>query len=171
MRDRSKLALSTNIVTAAIVGTFVGIVIIALVFVNLPSASPNTTSNCGGVESGAICLTSIQLYSGSKSEVTLSQNCTGDAQLVIHGTNLSTEMSNITKISIVSVGSPGEYATVLVAGSNSCLTLGDATPSIPSGFFSFYGYADEPITYLQTYNYSLTFGDGQVFGGELIAQS
>ncbi|GEM_PF-2460605 len=160
---------SSNLATALIVGSFVGLVIIALVFAYSPF-DHSGPSQCGGGESTTpICITSIQLYSGSPSNIESRQNCTGDAQIVVEGENLSNNTYHVSKV-VITGGSSHVNATALVPVSNSCLTLKDANPAIPPGFFSFVGYISQPLVFGQEYNYSISFDDGQVQSGALIAQ-
>ena len=161
MRFKRKAALSSNAITALLVGGFVAAVSIALVWTSfLPGTSAGNQLN----------FQEMALFGGSGSNRSLNSTCLGDAQLEINVQNPTPNVVHITNVTIW--GSGVTDATVLLEISNSCVTLSEANPAVSlGGTYQLIGYATAPLTYTALYNFYMAFSNGQSYNGSLIAQT
>jgi hypothetical protein len=147
--------------TGVLVGGFVTVVVIALVWANVAPASPQGTQ---------LTLEEAALFGGNPSARSTNTTCQGAAQLELYIQNPAPYPVTIQNITIT--GSGANSATVLVIVSNSCLTVAESAPSIPAGGdYQLEGYVTAPIAYLGTYRCDIDFSNGQIFNQSLIAQS
>lgn len=162
-------AISGNLFTGLIVGGFVAVVVIALVWSNyLPPTQQGTT----------LSFQELTLFGGPASTHSYTSICLGaTAQLQNGGAEFELYAQNPTPnpITIQNVTISGNgvvNATVYVAAtSNSCLTLSEAGVSVPAGGdYQLDGYVSSPIAFAATYTCVVTFGNGQVLDQSLIAQ-
>lgn len=158
---KNRSALSSNLITGLLVGGFVAVVAIALVWVNfVPAVSTSNQLN----------FQELALFGGSKSTISLNSTCNGDAQLEVNVQNPTTSTIHLQNVTIW--GSGITNASVLVIVSNSCLSLSDANPAIPpGGTYQLVGYVTAPIRYTSLYNYYIGFSNDQNVNGSLIAQT
>jgi len=154
-------AISSNLLTGTIVGGFVGVVIIALVWTGFSPGSP---------QSNQIAYEEIALFGGPASAHSLNSTCQGDAQFEVFMQNPTG--SNITIQNVIISGSGVKNATIFIALSNACLTLSESAPVIPAGGdYQLEGYADVPLRYTSAYDCFIEFSTGQTLNQTLIAQS
>jgi hypothetical protein len=154
-------AISSNLLTGSVVGGFVTLVVIALVWASLAPGSP---------QSNQLAYEEAALFGGPPSTHSLNSTCQGDAQFEVFIQNPTGD--NITVENVTITGSGVRNATVFVALSNACLTIAESSPVIPAGGdYQLEGYADVPLRYTSTYDCFLEFSNGQIFNQTLIAQS
>jgi hypothetical protein len=158
---RERAAISSNLLTGSIVCGFVGLVVFALIWTStMPGSSQQTQ----------LSFQEFALFGGSPSSRSLNTTCGGAAQLEVFIQNPSAE--NISIIDVTISGSGVANATALVIVSNSCLTIAESSPVIPSGGdYQLEGYVDAPLRYTSTYNCAIRFSDGETLNQTLIAQS
>ena len=158
---KERTALSSNLLTGAIVGGFVGIVVLALVWTSIV---PGTTQN------PQLSYEELALFGGSASVRSLNSTCGGAAQLEVYIQNPSA--NNITIANVTINGNGVTNATALVIVSNSCLTVAESSPVIPAGGdYQLEGYVNAPLRYTSTYDCYVQFSDGEILNQTLIAQS
>ena len=159
--NKKRSALSSNLITAVVVGGFVGVVVMALVWVNFVPAVPTANQ---------LNFQELALFGGSQSTISLNSTCIGDAQLEVNVQNLTPNPVQIQNVTIW--GSGITNATVLVVVSNSCLPLSESNPAVPTGgSYQLVGYVTAPLRYTSLYNYYIGFSNGQSLNGSLIAQT
>jgi len=159
-RGHKRSAISSNLLTAVIVGGFVGLVVFALVYTNVMPGAP----------ASQLSYEELALFGGSASYRSLNTTCGGAAQLEVYIQNPSA--NNISIINITISGSGVRSATALVIVSNSCLTIAESLPVIPAGGdYQLEGYIDAPLRYTSTYYCYMQFSDGETLNQTLIAQS
>ena len=155
----NRSGLSSNLITALVVGGFVGAVAIALVWVNfVPAVSTGNQLN----------FQELALFGGSQSARSLNSTCNGDAQFEV---NIQNPTANDIQIQNVTIwGSGVTNATVLVVVSHSCLTLSEVNPSITAeGTYQLIGYVDATLRNTYLYQYYIGFSNGLKINGSLIA--
>jgi hypothetical protein len=168
LSKRGVSKISGNLFTALIVGLFVGVIIIALVWTNfLPATQQGTTVN----------FQELTLYGGPASMHSYTATCLGaTAQLQNGGAELDLYAQNPTPnpISLQSVtiyGNGVQNATIYIALSNSCLTISEAGVSVPAGGdYQLSGYVSEPLAFASVYRCVVVFSNGQILNQSLIAQ-
>jgi len=161
LRKGDRSAISSNLLTGTLVGGFVGVVVLVLVWTSIMPGSPQNTQ---------LAYQELTLFGGSASVRSLNSTCGGAAQLEIYIQNPSVD--NISIVNVVVSGSGVDNATALVIVSNSCLTLSESLPIIPAGGdYQLEGYIDQPLRYTSTYNCFIQFSDGETINQTLIAQS
>jgi hypothetical protein len=154
-------AISSNLLTGTIVGGFVALVVIALIWSSVAPGSP---------QSNQLAYEEIALFGGPASAHSLNSTCQGDAQFEVFIQNPTGD--NITIENVTISGSGVRNATVFVALSNACLTISESSPVIPtSGDYQLEGYVDVPLRYTSTYDCFIQFSNGQTLNQTLIAQS
>ena len=169
LSKRRKRAISGNLFTSLIVGGFVAVIIIALVWTNyLPPTQQGTQ----------ITFQELTLFGGPASTHSYTTTCLGaTAQLQNGGAELDLYAQNptpnpITIQSVTIYGNGVQNATVYVALSNSCLTISEAGVSIPAGGdYQLTAYVSEPLAFASTYICVVLFSNGQILNQSLIAQS
>jgi hypothetical protein len=151
-------AISTNLLTAVIVISFVAVVTVALVLSFLPSSS----SGCGTtVPSNFVCLTGLVLYSGDKSVASTNQSCEGFAQLEISGYNQSPNSVQVTNITVYQ-SSASMTGSALIGGSNSCLDfVYNSQPLTAQSDFDLEVYLNVTIGTGSNWNAFVSFDNGQ----------
>ena len=160
-RKGNRSGLSSNLITALVVGGFVGAVAIALVWVNfVPAVSTGNQLN----------FQELALFGGSQSTRSLNSTCSGDAQFEV---NVQNPTGNNIQIQNVTIwGSGLTNATVLLEVSHSCLKLSEVNPMVPAqGTYQLIGYVNAPLRYTSLYGYYIGFSNGQSINGSLIAQT
>jgi len=164
-------AISSTFVATLVVGIFVGLVAIGLYYAYF--GSTGLSAQCQSGSNSEICLSSIQLYSGSPSSISNSQNCTGDATLVVEGENLSNSTAFHLTSAVVYGGTlNGNVTTLVSVPPNSCLELSQTNPEIPpASYFTFVGYVTKGLLVDSSYKYSIAFDSGLEQNGTIIAQS
>ncbi len=159
--SRERKALSSNLLTGTIVGGFVGVVVLALVWTSIMPGSPPSTQ---------LAYQELALFGGSPSVRSLNTTCGGAAQLEVYIQNPS--IDNISIVNVVINGSGVNNATALVIISNSCLTVAESSPVVPAGGdYQLEGYINAPLRYTSTYDCYIQFSDGETINQTLIAQS
>jgi len=154
-------AISSNLLTGTIVGGFVGLVVIALIWASVAPGSPR---------SNQLAYEEIALFGGPPSTHSLNSTCQGDAQFEVFIQNPTAD--NVTIENVTISGSGVKNAAVFIALSNACLTISESSPVIPgNGDFQLEGYASVPLRYTSTYDCFIKFSNGQVLNETLIAQS
>ena len=150
-------AISTNLLTAVIVVSFVTVVGVALVLSFLPSSS----TGCGSsVASNYVCLTGLTLYSGNPSVLSTTQSCQGFAELEISGYNQSPNSVRVTNITIYQTS--GAEGSALVSGSDSCLSyIYNSEPIAAQSDFDLYAYLNVTIGASSNWNAFISFDSGQ----------
>jgi hypothetical protein len=156
-----RTAISSNLLTGTIVGGFVGLVVIALIWASVAPGSPR---------SNQLAYEEIALFGGPPSTHSLNSTCQGDAQFEVFIQNPTAD--NITVENVAISGSGVKNASVFVALSNACLTIAESSPVVPSnGDYQLEGYASVPLRYTSTYDCFIEFSNGQILNETLIAQS
>lgn len=159
--NRRRSGISSNLLVGSVVGGFVGLVIFALVW---------TAIEPGTAQSMQLSYEELALFGGSASARSLNTTCGGAAQIEAYIQNPTP--NNISIVNIVISGSGVKNATALVIVSNSCLTISESAPVIPSGGdYQLEGYVDAPLRYTSAYNCFIQFSDGETTNQTLIAQS
>jgi len=154
-------AISSNLLTGTIVGGFVGLVVIALIWASVAPGSPR---------SNQLAYEEIALFGGPPSTHSLNSTCQGDAQFEVFIQNPTAD--NVTIENVTISGSGVKNAAVFIALSNACLTISESSPVIPGNRdFQLEGYASVPLRYTSTYDCFIKFSNGQVLNETLIAQS
>ena len=142
-------------------GSFVGVVVIALVWANITPAGPQGTT---------LSFQELALFGGPASTHSLNESCKGDSQLEVYISNSSPSAVSIQSVAIS--GSGVENATAFVTVSNACLTISEASPVIPAGGdYQLVGYVSAPLVYTRPYNCTIIFSNGQSITNMLLAQS
>lgn len=160
---RSHRGISSNLLTGSIVGGFVAIVVVALVWTSVGGASPTPQNT-------QLSFNEIALFGGSPSSHSFNATCDGGAQLEVSIQNPSNENVAIQNVTIY--GSGVKNATIYTIVSNSCLTIPETAPQIVAGGdFLLEGYVNAPIKYTSTYTCYLRFSNGQILNQSIIAQS
>ena len=158
---RYRSGLSSNLITGTLVGGFVGVVVVALVWTAITPGSP---------QANQLSYQELALFGGSASTRSLNSTCGGAAQLEVYIQNPST--NNISIVNVTISGSGVQNATALVIVSNSCLTIAESAPTIPSGGdYQLEGYITAPLRFTTPYNCLIQFSDGESVNQTLIAQS
>lgn len=161
LSNRRKLAISNNIFTGLIVGVFVGVVVIALLWTNYLPASQ---------QSNQISFQQFALFGGRASVHSYNATCAGAAELELYAQNPTP--NPITLQSVTIYGNGVQNATIYIALPNSCLTISEAGISVPAGGdYQLLGYISEQLTFTSTYQCVIIFGNGQILNQSLIAQS
>ncbi len=159
-KDKANSALSSNLKVGLIVGTFVGVVVIALALsVMLPPAS----------QGSSVSLQSISLFSGSASAHSFTTSCQGDAKFEIYFENPTSQPIGVSQ-TVVYGGPILRNDSVLLSGSNSCLYVSEVNPQLGQGSTFFDGYVNGSLAFGTVYDYTIVLSNGQVFNGTLIAQ-
>ena len=156
-----KRAISANLFTGLLVGGFVAVVVIALVWTNyLPATQQGTT----------LSFQELSLFGGSSSVHSYTATCGGAAQLEIYAQNPTPNPIQIESITIS--GSGVTNATAYISLSNSCLNISEAGISVPAGGdYQLEGYVSAPLAFASTYKCVVLFSNGQILNQSLIAQS
>ena len=161
LSKRRKLAISNNLFTGLIVGIFVGVVVVALLWTNYLPASQ---------QSNQISFQQFALFGGNASTHSFNATCAGAAQLELYAQNPTPNPISIQSVTIY--GNGVQNATIYIALTNSCLTISEAGVSVPAGGdYQLLGYVNEQITFTSTYRCIVIFGNGQILNQSLIAQS
>jgi hypothetical protein len=161
LQKNRRSAISSNLITGTIVGGFVGLVVIALVWTAIAPGSPPPAQ---------VSYEELALFGGSASTRSINSTCIGAAEVEAYIENPT--VNNITIVNITISGSGVKNATALVIVSNSCLTISESAPVIPSGGdYQLEGYIDVPLRYTSVYNCLIQYSDGEVTNQTLIAQS
>jgi len=161
---RYRSAISSNVLIGTVVGGFVGIVVIALVWTSTTSAAPSPQ------QSTQLSFNEIALFGGSPSVRSLNSTCKGGAQLEVAIQNPTNE--NITIQNVTIYGSGVRNATAFIIVSNSCLTIAETSPLIVSGGdFVLEGFVNAPVKYTSSYDCWIKFSNGQILNETIIAQS
>ncbi len=154
-------ALSSNLLTGTIVGGFVGLVVFALVWTAITPGTPQPTQ---------LSFQGAVLFGGSASIRSINSSCVGAAELEVYVQNPSA--NNISIVNVTIRGPGVSNATALVIVSNSCLTVAESLPVIPSGGdYQLNGYVNAPLRWTSTYDCYIQFSDGETMNQTLIAQS
>jgi hypothetical protein len=169
LSKRRKSAISGNLFTGLIVGGFVAVIVIALVWTNyLPPTQQGTQ----------ITFQELTLFGGPASMHSYTTTCLGaTAQLQNGGAELDLYAQNptpnpITIQNVTIYGNGVQNATVYVALSNSCLTISEAGVSVPAGGdYQLTAYVSESLAFASTYRCVVFFSNGQILNQSLIAQS
>lgn len=160
LKLKSKLGISrSSAITAFVLVTFVGIVVVALVLTYIvPSIEPvrSTSSSISG-----LYFAGLTLVSGGSSSSSFNKTCSGDAYLELYVSNLLTNPVNLTSITISSSGIAN--ATSLIALSNGCLPISDVEPTVQVGANDYLvqTYPDVPVPPYTTWNVTIEFSNGQ----------
>ncbi len=169
LSKRRTSAISGNLFTGLIVGIFVGVVIIALVWTNYLPASQQGTQ---------LSFQELTLFGGPASEHSYTATCAGaTAQLQNGGAELELYAQNptpnpITIQNVTIYGNGVQNATVYIALPNSCLTISEAGVSVPAGGdYQLVSYVSQPLAFATTYRCIVIFSNGQILNQSLIAQS
>ncbi len=161
MRLGKQSGISGNLFTSLIVGSFVAVVIIALVWTNYMQAPQQGTQ---------LAFQQLALFGGASSTHSFTSSCSGAAQLEAYAQNPTPVP--ITIQSVLIYGNGVNNATVYISLTNACLTIGEAGASVPAGGdYQLVGYVNEPLGFASTYRCLITFSNGQVLNQSLIAQS
>lgn len=161
MRHGRKRGISGNLFTSLIVGGFVAVIVIALVWTNYLPATQQGTS---------LSFQELSLFGGAASVHSYTVACGGAAQLEIYAQNPTPNPIQIESVTIS--GSGVTNATVYIAVSNSCLNISEAGISVPAGGdYQLEGYVSAPIAFASTFRCVVIFSNGQVLNQTLIAQS
>jgi hypothetical protein len=156
---KSKKGISrSNAVTALVLVTFVGIVVVALVLTYvLPSIEPARTTTT----SSGLYFAGLMLVSGASSSSSFNKTCLGDAYLELYVTNLSATPVNLTSVAISSSGIVN--ATSLIALSNGCLPISEVEPTVQVGANDYLvqTYPNVPVAPYTIWNVTIEFSDGQ----------
>ena len=161
-RPGKRNAISRNLFTGLIVGAFVGVVIIALVWTNYLQVPQE--------EGTQLSFQQLALFGGAASHHSLASSCLGAAQLEVYTENPTPAPVSIQSVLIYGSGVQG--ATVYISLTNACLTLGEAGASVPAGGdYQLVGYVNGSLVFTSVYRCIITFGNGQVLNQSLIAQS
>ena len=152
--------ISGNLITGLIVGAFVAVVEIALVWTNYMQAPQGTD----------LSFQELSLFGGAASSHSLTSQCSGAAELQVYAQNPTP--SPITIQSVEINGNGVHNATVFISLSNGCLTIGEAGASVPAGGdYQLLGYVNESLAFASVYQCEIMFSNGQVLNQSLIAQS
>jgi hypothetical protein len=154
-------SISSNLATALILGVFVGLVIVGLVFAYAFPGRSNVSGFSG------ITLSQVILYSGNQSSYSLTQTCNGDSELQITLLNNSTNTIDITNITLYG-GSLSRNYTVLVPVSNGCVPVSQSDPAIApdaSDYVVLYPSVSFPLFPPVSCLADISFSDGQNFTG------
>jgi hypothetical protein len=158
---RRRGAVSSNIFTGAVVGGFVAVVIIALVWTSFAQAPQQETQ---------LSFQELTLFGGAASNHSFTNSCNGASELQMYAQNPTPAPISILGVTIY--GDGVENATVYISLSNACLTISEAGVSVPAGGdYQLVGYVNEPLAFTSTYRCIVTFSNGQVLNQTLIAQS
>jgi len=161
LSQRRKGAISNNLFTGLIVGVFVGVVVIALVWTNFLPASQQSTQ---------LSFQELALFGGLASTHSYNVTCAGAAQLELYAQNPTPDPITIQSVTIY--GNGVQSATVYIALTNSCLTISEVGVSVPAGGdYQLLGYVNEQLTFASTYRCVVIFSNGQILNQSLIAQS
>ena len=169
LSKRRRSGISGNLFTSLIVGGFVGVVVIALVWsYYLPPVQ----------QSRQLSFQSLTLFGGPASTHSYTTTCLGaTAQLQNGGAELDLYAQNptpapITIQNVTISGNGVQNATVYIALSNSCLTISEAGVSVPAGGdYQLVSYVSAPLAFASTYRCVVFFSNGQILNQSLIAQS
>lgn len=169
LSKRRNSAISGNLFTGLIVGGFVAVIVIALVWTNyLPPTQQGTQ----------LTFQELTLFGGPASTHSYTATCLGaTAQLQNGGAELDLYAQNptpnpITIQNVTVYGNGVQNATVYVALSNSCLTVSEAGVSVSAGGdYQLTAYVSEPLAFASTYRCVVYFSNGQILNQSLIAQS
>ncbi|MDG6904389.1 MAG: hypothetical protein JRN20_01235 [Nitrososphaerota archaeon] len=156
------MGFSRNLFTSLIVGGFVAVVAIALVWTSyLPATQQGTT----------ISFQELSLFGGSASTHSYTSTCGGAAQIEVYTHNPTPNPILIQDVIIY--GNGVSNATAYISLTNSCLTVSEAGVSVPSGGdYQLVGYISAPIAFASApYRCVVVFSNGQVLNQSLIAQS
>jgi hypothetical protein len=154
--------ISGNLFTGLIVGAFVGIVIIALVWTNYLQVPQQQGTQ--------LSFQQLALFGGSASQHSLTNGCSGAAQLEVYAQNPTP--APVTIQSVLVYGSGVQGATVYISLTNACLTISEAGVSVPAGGdYQLVGYVNQSLAFTSVYTCVITFGNGQVLNDSVIAQS
>ena len=163
-----RAGLSSNLIAGLIVGIFVALVVFGLILANFgylffPS---NTT------QGPAITFSSYQLFSGTNSTVSYTNTCSGDAYLVVDMHNNTPNNVLITNVTIYGASLPHNATTLLSVSNNSCLTLAQSNPEVPSNSdYEFVGYLTVALPPLTNCYFSMQFDNGQNLSSLMVAQT
>jgi hypothetical protein len=158
-RIRSKQGISrSNLITSLVVGGFVTLVVLGLVFayVLIPSGHSASTTQKSLFFSG------ITLISGSASSSSLNKSCSGDSYLEVYVTNNSNNtiyMENVTMLA----SNPSNSGTSLVSLSNGCIVISEDPQAVEPGSIdqSILTYPNVPVPFLSNWNVTVYFSNGQ----------
>jgi hypothetical protein len=162
-----KPRISSNLLIGIVVGVFVGVVVLGLIFANLGYLIfPNTTN--GGP---AITFSGYELFSGSNSSISYTSSCRGDAYLIVDISNNSPNSIQITNVTIYGSSLKQNASTLVSVSNNSCLPLSQANPSVPgNSSYEFVGYLNIGLAPLTNCYFLMQFGDGQELSHLMVAQ-
>ncbi len=142
-------------------GSFVGVVITALVVTNYLPASPQSTT---------LSFQELALYSGPASVHSYTVTCSGDSLFTLYAQNPTPNPISILSVTISGNGVVNATAYVAVSN-NSCLTLSEAGVSVPAGSdYQLIGYVSAPLAPAAAYKCVVLFSNGQVLNQSLIAE-
>lgn len=160
MISHRRRAISNNLFVGSIVALFVGAVVVALIVLNLFPSAPTSELSPQG----------LNLFAGTSSVQSFNISCEGDAILEFSVINPSSNSIPISSV-VISGSSLSSNTTVLISLSNGCLTIGQASPTIPPNTnYNFVGYVNTPLRFGATYNCVILLGNGEKINQSLIAQ-
>jgi hypothetical protein len=166
-KSYQRRSISSNLLTATILGIFVGLVIIAMVVVYLaPSSSPQAVFQ-------GITLSGLTLYSGPGSTVSYTQGCDiYEAQLVVYATNNSTTTILLSNETFYG-SNISHNGTGLVPVSGGCLPIAQSPANVSSGVddYTISTYPSVAIPLGTSCYVELQFSNGQNFTQLVVAQA
>ncbi len=168
MSTDRKPRISSNLLIGLIVGIFVGLVVLGLIFANFGYLifPTNTTTQGPGIS-----FTGYELFSGSNSSISYTKACGGDAYLVIDMHNNTPNPIHITNVTIYGSSLKQNATTLVSVSSNSCLPIAQSNPEIPANSdYEFVGYLSISLAYLTNCNFLIQFDSGQEFSHVMVAQ-
>jgi hypothetical protein len=161
-KPKATSAFSSNLLTALLVGSFVSVVVIALVWANVTPGNPAGTT---------LDFQEAALFAGNPSTRSLNAQCSGAAELEVYINNPAPYPVTIQNVTI-SGSNLKQNATVLLIVSNSCLTVSESAPSVPNGGdYELDGYVTASIVPYATYHCFVYFSNGQILNQTLDAQT
>ena len=138
-----------------LVGLFVGLVVIGMLFVWV---FPSNTATGGGLSVSA-----LTLISGSASSLSFNKTCAGDTYLEIYVSNSGSSSISLTNASITLYDSPHTQGVVLVPESSGCIPVWESNPTIPpnSDDILIQTYPDVPVPPYTGWNVTILFSNGE----------
>ncbi|HKW03996.1 MAG TPA: hypothetical protein VJN71_01735 [Nitrososphaerales archaeon] len=160
--------LSSNLITALIVGTFVILVVVGLLIANFGYYFfPSNTLNEPGISFSA-----LQIFSGTNSSISYTGSCAGDAYLVVDMHNNTPNAIHVSNVTIYGPSLPQNATTLVTVSNNSCLPLSQSSPEIPpDSDYQFVGYLTIPIQPFTNCYFNLQLDNGQNISQLLVAQT
>lgn len=133
-------------------GTFVAVVVIALVVTSFLPASPQGTQ---------LSFEELALFGGNASFHSYNATCSGAATLEVTVLNPTPDPITIQNVTISGNGVVNATVYVIVSN-NSCLTLSEAGVAVPGGStYQLEGYVNAPLAFASNYQCVIIFSNGQ----------